>query len=216
MKLKNIYLYPDLVEFQSDAIQLFRDQTRYICNFLQRQLKSSDLETNGFNKICIVCKSMPRAACYVNSSNALIVEIPFSVEEYFSVAAEDLPDYFINLLSIGFNKASKEFYLPIDTLSAAIKLFRNIEYKNEWVYVEKNFKLIGLKCRLLCAFKVNYFSLTFEAIRGHELIFSQEILRTMPDEVTFSHRFKEMKFVDGQIVVTDKFGTILFSWIPAN
>jgi hypothetical protein len=159
---------------------------------------------------------MPRGACYVNSSNALIVEIPFYVDEYCSIAKEDLPEYFINLLSIGFDKGSKEFYLPIDDLSTAIKLFRNTAYKNEWVYVEKNFKSIGLKCRLLCAFGINYFSLTFEATRGRELVFSQEILRTIPDEITFSHRFKEIKFENGQLIVVDKFGTVLFSWTPAS
>jgi hypothetical protein len=215
VKLKNIYLYPDLVEFQSDAVRPFRDQTRYICNFLQRHLKSSDLEVNGFNKICIVCKSAPRDACYVNSSNALIVEIPFCVDEYCSTAEENLPEYFIGLLNIGFEKGSKEFHLPIDDLNTAIQLFRNAAYENEWVYFEKYFKFIGLKCRLLCALRMSYFSLTFEATRGRELVFSQEILRTIPDEIVFMHRFKEVKFANGQLIVIDKFGGVLFGWIPA-
>jgi hypothetical protein len=216
VKIKNIYLYPDLVEFQSDALRPFRDQTRYICNFIQRYLKSHDLEANGFNKICIVCKSVPRGACYVNSSNALIIEIPFCIDDYCSIAKEDLPEYFISLLNIGFDKGSKEFSLPIGDICTAVNLFRNTAYENKYVFLERNFKLIGLKCRLLCAFKMSYFSLTFEAIRGSELVFSQEILRTIPDEVVFSHKFKEIKFIDGQLIVVDKFGSVIFSWTPVS
>lgn len=214
MKLKDIYLYPDLVEFQSSSVLLLRDQTRFICNFVQHFLVGEGVETNGFNKICIVCKSIPSRECYINSSKALIVELQFDADEYCKIEEVNLPEYFIGLLRDGFTRCTKEYSLPIEKFNLAIESFRNNVYRNEWVHSEKNFKSAGLKCRLLCALTMTFFKLTLEVERAGMVIFSQDILRTIPDEIVYAHKFKDVNFSNDQLVVVDKFGNVIFKCPP--
>jgi hypothetical protein len=63
---------------------------------------------------------------------------------------------------------------------------------------------------LLCELDLSWFHLVLEVERKGEVIFSQEILRTLPDEVVYAHRFKEVR-LDGQTLrVEEKFGKPLF------
>ncbi|WP_080684749.1 hypothetical protein [Pseudomonas brassicacearum] len=56
MILKEIYLYPDLGEFSDEIIHPFRDQSRSICNFLERSLSAEKFETptSSWGQLCNV------------------------------------------------------------------------------------------------------------------------------------------------------------------
>jgi hypothetical protein len=72
------------------------------------------------------------------------------------------------------------------------------------------FRSHGLKCRLLCELDLSLFHLILEVKRGAELVFRQEILRTMPDEVIYAHRFKDLSLEGQALLVKDKFGKSLY------
>ncbi|MCS0628935.1 hypothetical protein NX786_06270 [Telluria mixta] len=209
MKLTGIYLYPDLVEYRSDAALAFRNQTRFLCNYVQRHLAARKLHAEGFNRICVVCKSAPAELTYKNTSNALTAEVQFDIAEYATVADERLPEYFIGLLEAGIAKCSKDQHVPAEYFHDAIQSFRAEHYRNEWVFLEKTFRAEGVKCRLKCKLDRSYFRLTLEIDRRGHIIFSQEILRTLPDEVMYAHRFKDIKLDGETLVVQDKFGNAL-------
>lgn len=209
MKLVGIYLYPDLVEYRSDAARSFRNQTRYICNYLQRYLAAQNLKVDGFNKICVVCKDVPLEPTYVNSSKALISEVQFNMPQYEMTAEEELPEYFITLLESGISKCCRDQRVSYECFEQAIHSFRNENYLNEWVFLEKNFRAERIKCRLRCKLDLLYFRLTLEIEYSGQLVLSQEILRTLPDEVVYSHRFKDIHLDKQSVIVRDKFGAPL-------
>jgi hypothetical protein len=210
MRLVGIFLYPDLVDFKTDAALLFRDQTRFICHFVQRYVAARKVQAHGFKRICVVCKTVASELTFKNSSNVLVVEVPFDMAKYETTAEEDLPEYFIGLLEAGLIKACRDEPLPAGLFKDAIESFRALDYKNKWVHSTKLFRSAGLKCRLQCELDLSWFHLVLEVERKGEVIFSQEILRTPPDEVVYAHKFKEVR-LDGQILrVEEKFGKPLF------
>ena len=113
MKLTGIFLYPDLGEFKGQAALSFRNQTRFVCHYVQQFLAARKVATDGFNRLCIVGRGVPSESSVRNTSNALVVEIPFDITEYEKMAEDDLPEYFIGLLAAGFTKGSKDAQLPL-------------------------------------------------------------------------------------------------------
>jgi len=206
MKLSGIFLYPDLVEYRSPAALSFRNQTRFICHYVQRYPAARTFQTDGFNKICVVCKREPEELTYKNSSKALIAEVGFDMAEYESLATEQLPAYFISLLEAGMGKCSRDQHISAEYFQEAIQSFKADNFKNEWVYAKKAFRVEGLTCTLQCALDMSCFRLILEIERHGQLVYSQEILRTLPDELIYTHRFKDIKLEGEAVVVQDKFG----------
>ena len=74
------------------------------------------------------------------------------------------------------------------------------------------FRSAGVSCQLLCELDRSAFQLILEVQRGGEQIFPQEILRTLPDEVAYAHRFKDVVLEGHTLIVRDKFGKSLFTF----
>jgi len=211
MKLTGIFLYPDLGEFKSSAALSFRNQTRFVCHYVQQFLAARKIETDGFNRMCVVGRRVASGASVRNSSNVLVVEVPFDIAEYEQTLEDDLPEYFIGLLAAGFTKGSRDAQLPLELFQEAITSFRQAGYKNNWVHTRRMFRSAGISCELLCELDRSAFHLILEVQRGGEQIFSQEILRTLPDEVAYVHRFKDVVLEGHTLLVRDKFGKSLFA-----
>ena len=114
MILTSVYLYRDVVECRTDAALTFRNQTRFLCNYVQRYVKLLKVQTNRFNRICVVCKGDATESSYINSSKTLVVEVPFDIAEYEKYREDELPEYFISLLEVGVKKCSRDRHVPAD------------------------------------------------------------------------------------------------------
>ncbi|CAH0226934.1 hypothetical protein SRABI118_02365 [Massilia sp. Bi118] len=210
MRLTGIFLYPDLGEFKSEAAFSFRNQTGFICQYVQRYLAARHVQGDGFNRICVICKSVASEATFKNTARSLSVEVPFDMAEYERTARDDLPDYFIGLLEAGLRKCSRDQHLSFEIVEEAIASFRAGGYKNQWVHSTTLFRSAGLKCRLTCKLDLSWFYLVLEVERDGQCIFSQEILRTLPDALMYTHQFKDIELNDHVLAVKNKFGTPLF------
>ncbi|NBF01491.1 hypothetical protein GV819_04220 [Pseudomonas sp. Fl5BN2] len=209
MILKQIYLYPDLVEFHNRAkdTSIIRDQTRHICNYLERQLSSLKFNSEKFNKICIIGYSNPQNEMYVASTNALAVPIGFDIDHCRSTPKELLARYYIDLLIDGLKKASSAFDIPLDHLLEWLDDFKAGGLRNEWVFKDKNFRHIGIRCRLDCSMTLDEFKLKLHASKKERTVFERVILITPPDEVAFHYRFKDILIEDEKLVITTRINT---------
>jgi hypothetical protein len=142
MILTQVYLYPDLVEFRTDAAFAFRNQTRLLCHYVQRYLAPLKIQTNGFNRIFVIGKNQASGASCLNSSNVLVVEVQLDIEEYKKVLVGDLPEYFISLLKAGFEKAIRNQNLPRNFFGNVFEIFGAAGYKNRWTHATKRFSLL--------------------------------------------------------------------------
>ena len=213
MILKEVYLYPDLVEYPDKIVHPFRDQSRSICNFLERQLKAFKFNADGFKRICIIGKSLPTAECFVNSSKVLVVEVQFDQKQYLELNEEGLNPYFAEILKAGFTKCKNQFTIPVEELMAGLDKFCADGYINEWCFKTKEFKPLGIKCSLNCKLTTKDFTLTFLVSKGSETIFEKNILKTEPDEIVFVPMFKDISLDGDKLVVLDKYGERVYSML---
>lgn len=217
MILKEIYLYPDLVEFSDDIIHPFRDQSRSICNFLERSLSAEKFETPNFKKICFIGTSQAAGEAYVNSSGVLIVNVTLDTERYKKcTSTSELNELFIELLLEGLEKGVKHTALPDGLLKSAIDDFRRNHYKNEWTFKQKKIKGTDYTCALECHLTIDCFLMHFKVLKKNTLILDKEILRTAPDEVAFGPYLKDLKEEGGRIKVIDKLGVPFYTTLVAS
>lgn len=209
MRLTSIFLTPEFGEM-SDSALAFRKQTRFLCHYVQTYVAARKVHADGFKRICVVCKPGASGASFKNASQVLVAEVPFDLAEYERTPEDELPEYFIGLLQAGLAICARDEQLPAGLFGEAVDAFRAAGYRNTWVHSARTFRSAGLRCRLLCELDLSCFRLVLEVERDGQRIFSQEILRTLPDELVFAHRFKEVKLAGTTVCVEDRFGKPLF------
>ncbi len=210
MILKELYLYPDLVEYSDNVTDPFRDQSRSICNFLERELKPVKFKTSGFKRICFIGKSVAGNKCWVNSSNVLTVEVEFDEKQYLALAKEELNPYFITLLKAGLAKCREQFEIPLEHLISSLESFSAGGYVNKWCFKTKQIKELGIKCALNGQLTTDNFLLTLVVSKSKEVIYDKEILKTVPDEIVFAPMVKDICLEGDKLTVSDKFGDPTF------
>lgn len=205
MLLKNIFLYPDLVEFKdrSEDLLLIRNQTRFIGNYLARHLAKLKFHAEGFNRVCIIGTSNPKDV-YLNTSSALSIEIPFNINECLKLEKHNLADYYSNLYRIGLEECNKIYKLPLKELFLWLDEMKKNNYKNEWTFKQKTFKKFELKCKLDCAIDLDKFTLRLIVLKKGKEIFNQIILETPPDEIVYHHKFKDVEIIDDKLTITTR------------
>jgi len=217
MILKEVYLYPDLTEYSDEIIHPFRDQSRSVCNFLERHLSAEKFETVGFKKICFVGTKHTMQEVYVNSSGALIVPVTMDEVAYKNcVTADELNEFFISLLLNGLATAIKHIALPVALFKDTLDEFRRNHFKNEWVFKSKKIKNPACTCVLECRLTIDFFLLSFKVVKSNTCVLDKEILRTAPDEVVFLPYLKDIKEENGRIKVIDKSGMAFYTTTAAS
>lgn len=211
MILRELYLYPDLVEFQDDIVCLFRDQSRSICNYLERQLKPVKFDANGFKRICFIGKNEPKLECCVNSSKVLTVEVYFDEKMYKLLEKNQLNAFFTEMLVSGIEKCQMQYKIPVYELLNALEGFRENGYINKWTFKDKSLKHIGVKCALECELTIEAFHLSLVIYNQGGILLTREILKTEPDEIVFTPMFKDLRVDGSAVVVIDKFSDVIFS-----
>ena len=211
MILKELYLYPDLVDFSSDIVRPFRDRSRSICNFLEREIGKIKFQTEGFKRICFIGKASPKEECFINSSKVLIVEVTFNENEYSKLDKANANSMFSKMLLEGIDKCKAQCDIPYSELQQSIAAFEKNGYVNHWIHKSKNLKDLGLIAELQCDLTMDNFILNL-VLKNNEIdVFNKEILRTEPDELVFTPLFKDILYSDHTITVVDKWGDTVFN-----
>ncbi|EBS7636927.1 hypothetical protein CDR68_25120, partial [Salmonella enterica] len=177
MILKELYLYPEILDYGEDITFLFKRQSRSLCNYIERYLKKIKYKTDSFKRICFVCQKEPLPDTYVNTCNVLCVSIPMDEDEYTGKNKDALNEYFIELLMSGVDKCNKTHMLPNDEIIAAINEFRKGGYVNEWVFKKKRLRELGLEFILKCSLTIDEFSLDLYIAKEKNVIFRDNITK---------------------------------------
>ncbi|MBV6290499.1 hypothetical protein [Pseudomonas aegrilactucae] len=211
MILKYIYLYLNLDEYPKEIYVPFGFRTRYLCNYIERGIKYLKFEVSGFNRICIQGTSVPSGGSTIQDEKAIVSKVGFDVVEYESLKGDEFHEFYISMLVKGLSECSREHAIPLNAILEIIESFREGGYRNEWVFQKKLFREQNIEAILLCRLDVNNFVLTLRLNCKKEVIFEQEILKTKPDEIIYTNKFKSLEVSDGAVLVVDKFGNTVFS-----
>ena len=211
MQLRDISLYLNIDEYERMYGSDFGFRSRYLCNFVRRQVAPLRFQTEGFRSIAVQGCREPSELCSIEGEKVAVAPVRFDQQEYESLAQGEHHEFFISMLSSGFEKCSRCYEIPLKELQSAIEEFRLGGYKNEWVHQSKLLRGSGLRATLLCSMDSERFTLRLRLERKGNIIFEEQILETEPDEIMFVHQFKEVVLKDKKVVVNDKFGDPTFS-----
>jgi hypothetical protein len=222
MRILDLNLYLSSDDYSPTEAERFfqRDfafSARFICHYLRRFLKTKKTQGDGFSNVCFVGHRRPKDSVpYMsNFSKALMVEVPFDVEQYESVPTAARTDFHLRMLGKGIEQLRMVSPSLADDIVLGIEQFRSSGCVDRWRFKEKSFKALGLRVRLDCEMSSDKFKLTFNVLsKDSNVVFSQEILETSPDETCFHYRFKDVVEMDATLVVMDGYGSALYSWRP--
>ncbi len=210
MILKFLYVYLNPEEFRDDLGVQFGFRTRYLCNYIERNLKLIKFKSDGFGKICIMGTLKSKFECSIVPENALRVSVPFNTSEYLNLPPDDWHEFYIKLLTDGLNQIDLKYSIPKSEIFDSISSFRIGSNVNEWVFVSKKTKDRKITALLVCSLDQYKFILRLILKRDQLVIFEKQILETKPDEIIFAYRFKNMFINNDELVVADKFGDSLY------
>lgn len=207
MNLRYINLWIDPSSgYDDDYRYEFKLHTRFINHFLSIRIRKEKFETDGsFNMISVA--PIPDYKCEIGivPLDALRVTVPFDKSKYEKIKNTEKHEYYLELLERGFEDASKIKSIPYSTLMKLLDEFKHHGYKNEWLHKRKKFKEYDLEIVLECKFTSFDFQLIIfvSKISSKELLITETIIRTLPDEIYFDKMFKDILIHNGEIVVTD-------------
>jgi hypothetical protein len=137
--------------------------------------------------------------------------VAFDTRAYEALAPQEHHEFFIRLLLDGIERCARFHRLPLSELRACVEDFRRNDYRNHWTHAKKTLRQVGLQASLLCRLDEDEFVLTLRLERKGTTVLENVILRTKPDEIIFSHKFRDIVLEKGAVVVRDKFGKPVFS-----
>lgn len=216
MILKYLYLTLNRLEYPDELTLPFSFYTRYVCNFLERKIRPLKWRATGFDRICVEGCKAPKGPCEIVPDHTLRVPVSFAQHDDASVSPADVHELFLGMLTAGFEKCAASYGIPADALLAGIQEFRDGGYRNQWTHKTKLLRSVGLRATMLCALTPERFTLRLQLERQAEVVFDQIILETLPDELIYTHMFKDVIASDGKIVVQDRSGKDLAKVDPKD
>ncbi len=208
--LKNVRLYLHLDDYERELRSEFLFRSCYVSNFVTRRVRELGFKTDGFKGVLVQGRATD-CPPLISSEHNLIVPVPFDRARYGSLGPSEHHEFFTGMMVDGLEKGARHHRIPLAELQAAIEEFRSEGYKNEWMHQKKLLRPLGVHASLLCRLDTHNFTLTLKLERKGVTLFEQQILETLPDELIFAHRFKDVVAEGDAVVVKDTFGAPLFS-----
>ncbi|MBN3231319.1 hypothetical protein [Pectobacterium brasiliense] len=212
MILKDIYLYPEVLDYGEEITYPFKELTRSLCNYLGRKVKEAKCETAGFNRVCFIGRKEPSGEVYVNSSNVLGVEIFIDEDEYLNTTKEKLNKYFSKIIMDGLDKVDDKYSLPKAVIANAINDFECSGFVNEWVFKKKKLKGYNLTGFLKCRLTLDNFFLDFQITRGDDVVYEENVITDHPNDFVFYYHLNKFNITDDYVVeVINKADNVIYS-----
>jgi hypothetical protein len=184
----------------------FNSHCRFICHYVSIGIRKLKFITDGtFNMISVVPTSEPTIEFKTIADNVLRANVTLNSTLYRKLTGKEKFEYFLNLLEEGYSICAKYKKIPLSDLLQIDQEFREIGYKNEWLYKKKRFKKENVEVYLNCFFSSEDFRLvlTVKRIGSESEIASGVVIRTFPNEVSFESLFKDVIIEQNKLIITD-------------
>lgn len=200
--------YDKYIKNENELRYDFQLRTRFISNYFSKKLRKLRFKTDGsFNMVSLSLHEDEIEKPSIVSNEVLIVQMPFDRERYLRIRGTSDFSYYIELLELGFKKASEFKKLPVDEFSQILNEFIKSNCKNEWVELKKRFKTDDLEIILKSDFTTNHFQViaTINRISTKKELVTGVIITTKPDEVVFDSLIDAV-LIEKNILIKNKFG----------
>ena len=210
-RLRKIALNLDRMDWPNDYGYDFYSKSRCLCSYLERRLKKESIEIVDSTKLVIHGRKESSIDFSVNSSNIACLNVPFAKEHYDELETEKDIHVFIstfmkqNLLNIPSSPSG-----DLDNLVKLVGEFESADFQNIWTHQKKSIKKLKKVFYLDCVLTLSELRLYLNVDENNQRIFSQELLKTDPDEFAYYYSFKDLKIENNILTVTSRRGSPLF------
>ncbi len=212
MILSTLYLeIGDYVDVSTDYRYQFLKRSRVLCNYIEREvLREIKFPCDGFNRLVVSLCDKPSKGVFINSCQVACVEVQFNKQEYDSKRGGELIEYYIAKLKKGLRKCSRSQSIPLDEMLEGVDRFITGGGKNEWLFKSRTFRDHSLKASLFGALSMEHFTLRLQVLRQKEIVLDEIVLETVPNEVVYAPKFKDLETDEGSLVITSRRGKPLW------
>lgn len=139
------------------------------------------------------------------TEKSLSVPFRFDPTRYCVTTPDDEKQrYFIEVLRRGLKDVDVIEPAQLAALHERIDGFAEGGFSNRWTHVSKTFRRRGITVSLECELTLREFRLNLE-VHGKSLPHaSRVVLTTKPDEISFHHKFKDVRLDGDDIVITSR------------
>ncbi|MDP6421409.1 MAG: hypothetical protein QF672_08790 [SAR202 cluster bacterium] len=162
------------------------------------------IPTDDFNSIVIWGDAAPDAISELVDVKSLRVPFVPDLDRYRTAEGEAKQEYFIAILKDGLHRAHEFHPLPLSRMLPLVDDFKAGRYRNNWTHQSKLLRGFGVRATLDCELTMEAFRLTLTVSQQDQLLWSEVILSTLPDETCFHYRFKDIVVSDSDLVVSTR------------
>lgn len=200
MKLNRFSIYLDSLQYPGRHADRFLYETRCLCNFIERHLKSNKVESDGFSHLALkgFTSGLPDPAL---TDKTVVIPFEFDLDAYYSKADNDRLAELVELVEEEAGKASVWSSPATLAVLEAASLFKRNGYKNSWVFKKKKNRKNGSEAILECDLDLKRFQLQLTVLRDGAEVFNETILTTKPDETFFAPQLKDVKLEEETLII---------------
>ncbi len=216
MKLRYLYLgFDNLNErYYSDKKRFaynFTSNYRFIANYLSKTIRKYKIENNiGVNMLYIRLTPEDSHIKVKEYSHVLEVFLHFTKEDLDKIlqmqSHEERFEAYLELYERSYAYTKEQgFEIGQDILLILHRNFRELGYKNEWLWKKKLFREHDMYVFFKCAFTTIDFTLTIEVMNAKKdiLRLKQVLFRTYPDELCYDKDFRHIIIDGSSLIITD-------------
>lgn len=179
--------------------------TRFISNYLSKNVRKFKIDVPDFNLILITLKKEPTKLYEFEKRYPTILSlyIPFSQEEMDKLLSvhdfNTRMEMYLSLFERGWKMLSEHFDIQLDKLLSLTQDFRANGYRNEWLFKKKIIHEYDIYVFFKCYFTSFDFRLKLEVYdkKKTKLITSGEVWKTVPGEYAYEKKFNKGIEIDG-------------------
>lgn len=237
MKIKYFFLTLDVDDFKSISDTIVSDfnfQTYFFSNYIQKNIKNK-FESNDFNFVGVQGSLYPKKKYEIDKVfKNFSIEVPFNMDKYQEIypyknnyplndnllkPIKDISKFnhfLYEMFITGMDKIKQQDApISVDEFYKILNEFKEIGFKNEWIFKKKTFKEHSIKGELKCELTCNFFNLKLSIWKNNNKIFDKEIIKTLPMGVFYETEFNDI-LIEGDILkISKKLSGYLFE-IPLS
>ena len=207
MNLRYLYIGSDH-SFPKDFWNIFAYNTRFISNWMSKNVRKLKIPTNGtFNHINVLI-SRNEAQCRRCAPGILEITTQWTekdVKKYLELKDEKKRILlYLELLKNGLIRAAEVEDIHIDELLALIDTFQQNGCKNEWLLKSMHIKEWNIRLKFTCHFSTYDFKLFLTLYdKSKKQIAQKEVFQIYPDEIFFAKEIRKVAIEENKLFIDD-------------
>lgn len=188
----------------------FNSSVNFICDYLSKASRKSSLESDLDYNMISVSLSSSNNSCSIIPENALSIRIHVTSNElleYFEIERpDDRYELVLDLLQRGYRYASSFYSIPYEGLMCIHNMFREINFKNEWIEKKLFLRKYDMSIVFTSCFTETDFHLKMllSHKKTQEFIQAKTVFSVPPHWACFEKEIRRIS-LDGDIIYVDDF-----------